>query len=70
MKSKSLKETAPESAENGNHISFTSSLASSFEDHVRHLAEYFYRGRLERNEPGTPDEDWYRAEQFLATIEE
>jgi hypothetical protein len=70
MKSKTLKDTAPESAENNSEHSFSSSLANSFEEHVRQLAEYFYRSRIERDEPGTPEEDWFRAEQLLATIEE
>jgi hypothetical protein len=68
MKSKSMKEIKPESGENVSDFRFSGESESDV--HVRQLAEYFYRGRLERDEPGTPEEDWYRAEQLLATIEE
>lgn len=39
------------------------------EELIRQLAESLYHDRSERGETGTPEDDWFRAEQVLTTIE-
>ena len=35
-------------------------------DQIKKLAEAIYQERIERGEDGTPEDDWYMAEQLLS----
>ncbi|MBE0675855.1 MAG: DUF2934 domain-containing protein [Bacteroidales bacterium] len=57
---------------NANQISVPSGQSvneTQVEDRIRVLAEAIYRERAGRGEPGTPEEDWLKAEEIVAMIE-
>lgn len=39
------------------------------EEEIRELAEILYYQRIDRGEDGSPEEDWYRAEDYLSYAE-
>ena len=74
MKKKAVKSMSKTDANSGSaagkmHNRITAGKYKPSEEEVRDLAEILFHQRIDRGESGTPEDDWFLAEEYLVNPE-